>query len=524
MRRLADRIRSLKAELEDVKKSMDMARIAESVLESARVAIVVLDPAARVIIANPTFRNLCKLSQEEIRDKAFFELRDGLFDVPELRELVNRLQEPTASAAQVEFEYEVPELGTRLTSVNAHRIPGAADSQTLLVLVIDDITDRVRSRRQLEMSEQRLRATLENAQHLAIQWYDEEGRVQYWNPASEELYGWKAEEVIGKTLDQLIFTPEQAESFRTMLREIGRTTKPSPQFVSAIRKRDGTTGWVNSSVFPIPVGEERTWFVCMDVDITEQVLTTSALRASEERFRKLAEHSVAGIYVHDGSKVLYVNQTFAEIFGYTTDEMLSSVNPLDLVAETDRERVADSVKKRINGLVRTVHHTWHGIHKSGRIIVVESFGTQVEWDGKPAVLGTMLDVTERAKVHEEIARAAREWEATFEATNDAIWVMDKNRVVLRANQTTRSLLGIEASELVGKRCYEAVHHLAHTPPNCMFDAALSTQQRQSREIQIEDRWFEVVCDPVVDELGESIGVVHIIADITQRKNAEREMV
>ncbi|MGC8989624.1 MAG: PAS domain S-box protein, partial [Verrucomicrobiia bacterium] len=104
-------------------------------------------------------------------------------------------------------------------------------------------------------------------------------------------------------------------------------------------------------------------------------------------------------YVIRDNQFLYVNQTFANIFGYTREELIASVKPLDLVSEQDRHRVGQSITDRMEGAAQTVHHTWQGIRKDGKTVVVESYGARIDWQGAPAVMGTLLDVTDRTLAH-----------------------------------------------------------------------------------------------------------------------------
>jgi len=240
----------------------------------------------------------------------------------------------------------------------------------------------------------------------------------------------------------------------------------------------------------------------------------------DSHFKSLTEHSLVGIYVIRENRFLYANQTVAEIFGYTREELMSNVGPLDLVSEKDRARVNDSIKARLSGSVQSARHSWEGIRKDGRTVVVESYGARIDWQGAPAVMGTLLDVTERARAQEEIAHAAREWEATFEATNDAIWTMDLNRKVLRANKTTELLLGKGIEKLVGTPCFETVHGMQSPHPNCPFDECIKSGRRATREMEVGDKWFQITCDPIRDRAGNVVGVVHITTNITERKRAE----
>jgi PAS domain S-box-containing protein len=142
------------------------------------------------------------------------------------------------------------------------------------------LEERVRERTaDLALSEARLRATLEHSPTLAIQWYDEAGRVTYWNPASARLFGWPADEARGQTLDALMLAPGDAAEFQRILAGIRRTGEPYGPYEVAARTRDGGGLWLLSSIFAIPLEEGRGGFVCTDVDI-------SARRRAEEVLRR----------------------------------------------------------------------------------------------------------------------------------------------------------------------------------------------------------------------------------------------
>jgi PAS domain S-box-containing protein len=132
------------------------------------------------------------------------------------------------------------------------------------------LDERNRALAKLRDSEESLRATIENTPNVAVQWYDRQARITYWNPASETMYGWTAAEAVGKTLDELIFTREQAAEFLEALAAVEKTGKPVGPMEFPFHRRDGDTGGILSTLFKIqtPSGEAR--FVCMDVDLTRR--------------------------------------------------------------------------------------------------------------------------------------------------------------------------------------------------------------------------------------------------------------
>jgi len=136
--------------------------------------------------------------------------------------------------------------------------------------VSHDITARVRAEAALRASEKSLRATIEYTPNVAVQWFDAQRRVLYWNRASERMYGWTAREALGKTLDQLIFAPAEAAEFEKALKQIERTGQAIGPVEFPFHRRDGLTGVVLSTVFRIPVATGEMRFVSMDVDLTER--------------------------------------------------------------------------------------------------------------------------------------------------------------------------------------------------------------------------------------------------------------
>lgn len=137
---------------------------------------------------------------------------------------------------------------------------------------------------QIRKAQQRLSASLENAAHVAVQWYNEDGQVRFWNQASELMFGWSATEALDKTLGQLILGEEEATDFQTSLVFINtyKTNIGPVEFIA--QHRDGRQVITSTTLFMIP-GEDEPIFVCMHVDITQRKRAEIAL----EHAKRLAE-------------------------------------------------------------------------------------------------------------------------------------------------------------------------------------------------------------------------------------------
>ena len=136
-----------------------------------------------------------------------------------------------------------------------------------------------------------------------------------------------------------------------------------------------------------------------------------ALRESEERFRLLAEHALTGIYLIQDGLLRYVNPAGARMFGYEPEELIDRLGPLDVVAPEDREQVAENIRKRLTGEALSVRYTVQGLRKDGSRFPCEVLGTRVEYRGRPAILGTVLDLTDRVRAEEAVRRQAAQTEA-----------------------------------------------------------------------------------------------------------------
>lgn len=137
-------------------------------------------------------------------------------------------------------------------------------------------------------------------------------------------------------------------------------------------------------------------------DVTDRKRVETGLRESEAKFRSLAEQALVGVYLIQDGVFRYVNPRMAEIFGYTVDELIDRRGPRDLTHPEDWPIVQENLRKRLTGEVQSIHYGFRGVAKDGRVLDIEVYGTRTLFQGRPAVIGTLLDVTERKRTEAEI--------------------------------------------------------------------------------------------------------------------------
>jgi two-component system phosphate regulon sensor histidine kinase PhoR len=181
------------------------------------------------------------------------------------------------------------------------------------------------------------------------------------------------------------------------------------------------------------------------------------LKQSEAQFRKLTEKSVVGVYLIQDDLLRYVNPTFAEIFGYEVDEIVDKMDAMALVRPEDRPVVEENVRKRISGEVDAINFKWLGVRKSGEHIHLEAYGSRVNHNGKPAVIGTLVDITERVHAEMELERQLNKFQALYDLAlamtaehsldENLTLIVDKSRETLGTDTAFVALRDEEAEEL-----------------------------------------------------------------------------
>ncbi|MDV2989092.1 MAG: PAS domain S-box protein [Dehalogenimonas sp.] len=135
------------------------------------------------------------------------------------------------------------------------------------------------------------------------------------------------------------------------------------------------------------------------------------------------------------------------------------------------------------------------------------------------------EIAEKLLTEKKLSAAADEWRSTFDSISDMVAIVDSNHRIGRINQAFADKLGKSPQELIGKHCYEVIHSMNQPHPMCPHARTLETLKVESSEyfdtkLKI---WVEAVSSPVFDAKQQLMGSVHIIKDISQRKQAEQEL-
>ncbi|MGZ4814374.1 MAG: PAS domain S-box protein, partial [Terriglobales bacterium] len=194
----------------------------------------------------------------------------------------------------------------------------------------------------------------------------------------------------------------------------------------------------------------------------------TALEQSERKFRTMADTVPCAIYIHDGTRLVYVNQAAQDLSGYTAAE-LEKLPLYDLVHPDHRELVRERAAARLRGDNVASRYELKGLRKDGTIRWLDFAGALIDFAGSPALLATAFDITERKLAQEQIERSEKEARTLVENLPDVIARYSRDLRYVYMSPNVERITGISAEHFIGKR-----HCESGLPPDLceMFDNSL----------------------------------------------------
>lgn len=147
-------------------------------------------------------------------------------------------------------------------------------------------------------------------------------------------------------------------------------------------------------------------------------------------------------------------------------------------------------------------------------------------DGKIAgVIEIARDMTEKVKADDALIQAKEDWENTFDAITDMVMLLDSQHRIIRANEATAKMLGTTKRDLVGKKCYEAIHSQKYTISGCPLLSTMKTLKPCTSEIHeaCGGRTYLCSTSPIFDDKKTLRGYTHSLKDITESKQLEAQL-
>ena len=385
--------------------------------------------------------------------------------------------------------------------------------------IIRDVTERKNAELEILYAKEKFRVYVENSP-VAVFVANPEGKYEYVNEAASKLLGYSREELLTMSIPQLIFE-EALQASLKMFDEVKETGRFLSEVV--LKKKDGLPVYVILNSVKLPNGE----VIGFCENITERKQLEDGLKESEEKFRSIVENSSDQIFMLDrDGRFLSINKTAAELFG---------MSPKEMIGKSMFERFPETIAAQFSRNIKNVFDTGKSMFIEEKMVVkgLELYNSTslnpVRNDSGRviAVTGIVRDITESKKAETALKNSEEQFRSLSENSPDMIFINQKGKLVY-VNEETENVMGYTREEfyspnfnflqLIAPEFKEQVKlkfikHLAGKELG-QYECRLVTKDGQMRDAIINSRLINYNDEPAI--LG-------IVTDITERKNAENEI-
>ncbi len=388
-------------------------------------------------------------------------------------------------------------------------------------LIARDISERKEAGSNLRESEEKYRSLVNTMNDgLAVQ--DEEGIITFLNPQLCKMFNYTQDEVIGKSwidfVNQEVIKRVQPELKK---REQGTGSK----YEIPVQTKDGKQIYASLSAAPILDAQKKyCGSIAVVTDITDRKEAELKLRESEELYSTLVESEKDAVLIVQEGVYKFVNTATADITGYSKEELLG-MPFLDLVVSEDSAFVAEEHELRMDGRYEDPKIYQIRIKsKDGSMRDISVNINTIQFEGKPAVLGTARDITKQKQAELMLKESEEKYRLITENVNDLILVLNKKFEIEYINEEAfLKTTGYSKEDLLGKYNFDFIdpdmidEKLAETIKG--FEDGGGAGEARIRMKDGTYKWFDMKGKMFSDKLDQTKMLI-IARDISKRKKAE----
>lgn len=348
-------------------------------------------------------------------------------------------------------------------------------------------------------------------------------RFIYVNKAFIDMAGYSLEE-LNQMEPTHIISPEDKERLTIQHERRMKGDKEVKISVASFIRKDGTKFIAEFNSSLVVIGGKEASYITMR-DITERLNYERALRESEAKYKTLVENSQDGIIIVRENKILFANNTFCRMIGFGCDILYS--NTADYFVHHDDRAIVKSInERRLMGDTSTIITTFRITGNNGKVLECETYSTVINYEGIPASLITIHNLTESKRMQEALQKSEEKYRNLINKATDGI-VITQNGLIKFANPAMCEMMQHSYDEMIEKPYLDYVvpedHQVMVNYHKRRMAGEVFTSIYRSRFIRKDGSLITMELNARTSDYNGSPAAFIVIRNITDRINIEKEL-
>lgn len=501
--------------------------------EGSRDGIVIIDENGRFLDCNETYTKITGYPADELLKMDFYQITPEKWHEWERTEIVEKQLLQRGYSDLYEKEY-IKKDGTVVpVEIRSYRYDGGPDEKVFLWGVVREISERKTMEKLAAQHQMRLSDIITHSHELHYA-HNTKHVLTYVSPQCEEMLGFTAEEMKIRWTSLTTDHPVNKEGFDKTERAI-KTGERQPPYFLELKQKNGNKIWVEVHESPVKNDQgEVTGIVGSLRDQTSEKQAHENLRQSNLKLKLAMEAAKETMWEWDLSTgICTLDDEGYMMLGYQPGEILQSGEWwISQIHPDDQAATRDKLNDFLDGKTEDYSAEFRLKRKNESYIWVSSHGkiTRRNANEKPEMLvGIHRNITEKRQAEDELKNKHAELNEIFETIPDAVIYADPLRRILRVNRSFEKMFGYRLSEVYGKTTeflYTDREHFLEQGRLRYNKNAEGSYQAYEITYKHKDG-TELITEtygvPVRNTDNQVIGLMAIVRDISERKNAERKI-
>ena len=519
----------------------ELLRISEAryrlLAENVSDVIVIVDPQERVTYASPSAMQVLGYTEEELKATPLSSICSPDSYAAVIGAYASELAggvDAMRSVHMLEVEVRRKDgVGVPL-EVNLKFLRDDTGAPVSVIGIARDITERKNLDALLRNREREYRALVENSPDIVAR-FDRQLRHLYVNPAVELATGLPASAMIGKSDRDLGLPEAQVAFWEEHLNRVFATGQPDDIEFELMTPTGNQ--YYHSRLLPeFDAGGQIESVLGVTRNVTKRKQAELALRASEDRLRRIVETAQEGIWVIDAdARTTFVNPTMAATLGYTVDEMMGAYL-FDFLDEEGKRIANDNLERRRQGI--TEQHDFKFRRKDGSTMwAMLSTNPMIDEHGRyQGALAMVADISERKRMEDALTEREVLFRGVVATMAEGVALHGPSGQIVLTNPSAERILGLTFDQMIGRTAFDgrwrAMHEDGAPFPGELHPAmiALRTGKPQRNVVMGVHKpdgdltWISINALPLMDrDQPQPYAVVATFHDISERKQAEARL-